>query len=151
VDHMAWMPSASSARACWPIAASWSPSPGSLQVPARSVELTLMLDQYLRRRGLRNFIELTLLSPLGRAFAVGSASNLVQPIMRRRGIGWALTQGRGDADRRVRRLAPGRRRRQGRRGAPVRGGPGSDRPAGQAGRQPRMRALPARPAGTPSG
>ncbi|HZD00992.1 MAG TPA: FAD/NAD(P)-binding oxidoreductase [Actinomycetes bacterium] len=54
--------------------------------PPAPVEFTLMLDQHLRRRGLRNFTELTLLSPLGTAFAVESASRLVEPVMRRRGI-----------------------------------------------------------------
>lgn len=45
-----------------------------------------MLDQYLRRRGLRARSEITLLSPLNRAFTIESASKLIQPIMSARGI-----------------------------------------------------------------
>jgi sulfide:quinone oxidoreductase len=55
--------------------------------PPAPVEFTLMLDQYLRRRGLRDRSQVTLLSPLNRAFTIESASKLVQPIMERRGIG----------------------------------------------------------------
>jgi len=51
------------------------------------VEFTLMLDQYLRQRGVRDKSQVTLLSPLNRAFTIESASKLVQPIMQRRGIG----------------------------------------------------------------
>ena len=49
--------------------------------PPAPVEFTLMLDQYLRRQGVRDRTELTLLSPLNRAFTIESASKLVQPIM----------------------------------------------------------------------
>ena len=55
--------------------------------PPAPVEFTLMLDQYLRRRGVRDHAQVTLLSPLNRAFTIESASKLVQPIMERRGIG----------------------------------------------------------------
>ena len=55
--------------------------------PPAPVEFTLMLDQHLRRRGVRDRSQVTLLSPLNRAFTIESASKLVQPIMERRGIG----------------------------------------------------------------
>jgi sulfide:quinone oxidoreductase len=55
--------------------------------PPAPVEFTLMLDRYLRRRGVRDKTELTLLSPLNRAFTIESASKLVQPLMEARGIG----------------------------------------------------------------
>jgi sulfide:quinone oxidoreductase len=54
--------------------------------PPAPVEFVFMLDGYLRRRGLRDRSELTLLSPLNRAFTIESASKLIQPIMERRGI-----------------------------------------------------------------
>lgn len=55
--------------------------------PPAPVEFVLLLDEYLRRRGIRERTELTLLSPLNRAFTIESASRLVQPIMEARGIG----------------------------------------------------------------
>ena len=55
--------------------------------PPAPVEFTLMLDGYLRKRGVRDKTELTLLSPLNRAFTIESASKLVQPLMEARGIG----------------------------------------------------------------
>jgi sulfide:quinone oxidoreductase len=55
--------------------------------PPAPVEFSLMLDQYLRKRGVRGRSEVTLLSPLNRAFTIESASKLVEPIMQRRGIG----------------------------------------------------------------
>jgi len=54
--------------------------------PPAPVEFTLMLEEYLRRRGLREKSEVSLLSPLNRAFTIESASKLVQPIMEQRGI-----------------------------------------------------------------
>ena len=54
--------------------------------PPAPVEFTLMLDRYLRERGIREKSEVTLLSPLNRAFTIESASKLVQPIMEKRGI-----------------------------------------------------------------
>ena len=54
--------------------------------PPAPVEFVFMLDRYLRRRGLRERSEITLLSPLNRAFTIESASKLIQPIMRKRGI-----------------------------------------------------------------
>ena len=55
--------------------------------PPAPVEFTLMLEEYLRNRGIRDRSEVTLLSPLNRAFTIESASKLVQPIMEQRGIG----------------------------------------------------------------
>ena len=54
--------------------------------PPAPVEFTLMLERHLRDRGIRERSEVTLLSPLNRAFTVEAASKLVQPIMERRGI-----------------------------------------------------------------
>ena len=55
--------------------------------PPAPVEFVLLVDEYLRHRGVRGRTELRLLSPLGRAFTIESASRLVQPIMDRQGIG----------------------------------------------------------------
>jgi sulfide:quinone oxidoreductase len=55
--------------------------------PPAPVEYVLLLEESLRRRGIRERSEVTLLSPLSRAFTVEPASKLVQPIMERRGIG----------------------------------------------------------------
>src|SRR6266542_4334645 len=55
--------------------------------PPAPVEFTLMVDQYLRRLGLRDKSQVTLLSPLSRAFTIESASKLIQPILTKRGIG----------------------------------------------------------------
>jgi sulfide:quinone oxidoreductase len=54
--------------------------------PPAPVEFTLMLERYLDERGVRDRSEVTLLSPLNRAFTIESASKLVEPIMERRGI-----------------------------------------------------------------
>lgn len=54
--------------------------------PPAPVEFVLMLDEYLNRKGVRNRSEITLLSPLNRAFTIESASKIVQPIMEKRGI-----------------------------------------------------------------
>ena len=54
--------------------------------PPAPVEFVLMLEEHLRKRGIRDRAEVTLLSPLNRAFTIESASKVVQPIMDRRGI-----------------------------------------------------------------
>jgi sulfide:quinone oxidoreductase len=54
--------------------------------PPAPVEFVFMLDAYLRRRGIRNRSEITLLSPLNRAFTIESASKVIQPILDERGI-----------------------------------------------------------------
>jgi sulfide:quinone oxidoreductase len=55
--------------------------------PPAPIEFVLMLDWHLRRRGIRSRSELTLLSPINRAFTIASASKVVEPIMAARGIG----------------------------------------------------------------
>ena len=55
--------------------------------PPAPVEFTFMVDGYLRERDLRDRSEVELLSPLNRAFTIESASKLIHPIMRSRGIG----------------------------------------------------------------
>jgi sulfide:quinone oxidoreductase len=55
--------------------------------PPAPVEFVLMLEDHLRKRGIRDRSEITLLSPLNRAFTIESASKIVQPIMEKRGIG----------------------------------------------------------------
>ena len=54
--------------------------------PPAPVEFVFMVEEYLRKRGIRDRSEITLLSPLNRAFTIESASKLVQPLMDRRGI-----------------------------------------------------------------
>ena len=54
--------------------------------PPAPVEFTFMVEEYLRKRGIRDRSEVTLLSPLNRAFTIESASTLIQPIMDARGI-----------------------------------------------------------------
>jgi sulfide:quinone oxidoreductase len=54
--------------------------------PPAPVEFTFMVEEYLRDRGIRDRSEVTLLSPLNRAFTIESASKLIQPIMEERGI-----------------------------------------------------------------
>jgi sulfide:quinone oxidoreductase len=54
--------------------------------PPAPVEFVFMVEDYLRRRGIRDRSEVTLLSPLNRAFTIESASKVIQPIMQQRGI-----------------------------------------------------------------
>ena len=54
--------------------------------PPAPVEFVFMLEEYLRKRGVRDRSEVTLLSPLNRAFTIESASTVIQPIMDERGI-----------------------------------------------------------------
>jgi sulfide:quinone oxidoreductase len=54
--------------------------------PPAPVEFVFMLDEYLRRHGIRDRSQITLLSPLNRAFTIESASKVVQPILDERGI-----------------------------------------------------------------
>jgi sulfide:quinone oxidoreductase len=54
--------------------------------PPAPVEFVFMLEEYLRRRGIRNKSSVKLLSPLNRAFTIESASKVIQPIMEERGI-----------------------------------------------------------------
>jgi sulfide:quinone oxidoreductase len=55
--------------------------------PPAPVEFVFLVEEMLRRRGLRDRSEITLLSPLNRAFTIESASKLIQPLIDRRGIG----------------------------------------------------------------
>ena len=55
--------------------------------PPAPVEFVFMLEEYLRKRGIRERSEVTLLSPLNRAFTIESASRVIAPIMEERGIG----------------------------------------------------------------
>ncbi len=54
--------------------------------PPAPVEFTMMVEEYLRKKGIREKSEVALLSPLNRAFTIESASKLIQPIMDERGI-----------------------------------------------------------------
>jgi sulfide:quinone oxidoreductase len=55
--------------------------------PPAPVEFVFLVDGYLRRRGIRERSEVTLLSPLNRAFTIESASKVIQPLLEQRGIG----------------------------------------------------------------
>lgn len=55
--------------------------------PPAPVEFVFMVEEYLRRRGIRDRSKVTLLSPLNRAFTIESASKVIQPILEERGIG----------------------------------------------------------------
>jgi sulfide:quinone oxidoreductase len=55
--------------------------------PPAPVEFVFMVDEYLRKRGLRERSDVRLLSPLNRAFTIESASKVIQPLMEQRGIG----------------------------------------------------------------
>ena len=55
--------------------------------PPAPVEFVFMLEEYLRKRGVRDRSSVTLLSPLNRAFTIESASKVIQPILEERGIG----------------------------------------------------------------
>jgi sulfide:quinone oxidoreductase len=54
--------------------------------PPAPVEFTFMVEEYLRKKGVRDGSVVNLLSPLNRAFTIESASTLIQPIMDERGI-----------------------------------------------------------------
>ncbi|MGZ8585449.1 MAG: NAD(P)/FAD-dependent oxidoreductase [Actinomycetota bacterium] len=54
--------------------------------PPAPVEFVFMVDEYLRKRGIRERSTVKLLSPLNRAFTIESASKVIQPIMEQRGI-----------------------------------------------------------------
>ncbi len=54
--------------------------------PPAPVEFTLMLEEYLRKRKLRDQTTIKFLSPLNRAFTIESASKMVEPIFEQRGI-----------------------------------------------------------------
>jgi len=54
--------------------------------PPAPVEFVFLLDDYLRGRGIRDKVQIKLLSPLNRAFTIEATSKLVQPILAERGI-----------------------------------------------------------------
>ncbi len=54
--------------------------------PPAPVEFVFLLDEYLRKRGIRERSSITLLSPLNRAFTIESASKVIQPMLAERGI-----------------------------------------------------------------
>lgn len=54
--------------------------------PPAPVEFALLLDEYLRKRRVRDVTTIKFLSPLNRAFTIESASKLVAPIFDARGI-----------------------------------------------------------------
>ena len=54
--------------------------------PPAPVEFVFLLDEYLRKRGMRERSSITLLSPLNRAFTIESASKVIQPMLAERGI-----------------------------------------------------------------
>jgi sulfide:quinone oxidoreductase len=54
--------------------------------PPAPVEFAMLLEEHLRKEGLRERSEVVLASPLNRAFTIESASKLIQPIMQERGI-----------------------------------------------------------------
>jgi sulfide:quinone oxidoreductase len=54
--------------------------------PMAPVEFVFLVEEYLRRRGIRERSQVTLLSPVGRACPMPQASKVVEPILERRGI-----------------------------------------------------------------
>jgi len=54
--------------------------------PPAPVEFALMLEEYLRHRGIRDKTEINFLSPLNRVFTIETTSKLVAPIFDERGI-----------------------------------------------------------------
>ena len=54
--------------------------------PPAPVEFALLVEEYLRKRGVRHRTNIKFLSPLNRAFTIESASRLVAPIFEERGI-----------------------------------------------------------------
>jgi sulfide:quinone oxidoreductase len=54
--------------------------------PPAPVEFAFLLDDYLRKRGVRAQTQIKLLSPLNRAFTIEATSKLVQPLLADRGI-----------------------------------------------------------------
>jgi sulfide:quinone oxidoreductase len=58
--------------------------------PPAPLEFTFLLDDYLRRRGVRDRTEITYLSPINRVFTIESVSTFVTPILDERDIGYEL-------------------------------------------------------------
>jgi sulfide:quinone oxidoreductase len=58
--------------------------------PPAPLEFTFLLEDELRKRGLREKTEITYLSPIGRVFTIESVSQFVTPLMEERGIQYEL-------------------------------------------------------------
>jgi sulfide:quinone oxidoreductase len=54
--------------------------------PPAPLEFVFMLEDHLRRRGIRERSGITYLSPINRAFTIESASKVVQPLLEERGV-----------------------------------------------------------------
>lgn len=54
--------------------------------PPAPVEFTLLVEEELRRRGVRSRTNITFLSPIERAFPIDGASRLIEPVFAERGI-----------------------------------------------------------------
>jgi len=54
--------------------------------PPAPLEFTFLLDEYLRKRGIRERTEITYLSPINRVFTIESVSTFVTPLLEERGI-----------------------------------------------------------------
>ena len=58
--------------------------------PPAPLEFTFLLDDELRRRGLREQTEIVYLSPIGRVFTLESVSSFVTPMLEERGVRYEL-------------------------------------------------------------
>ena len=115
--------------------------------PPAPVEFTMMVEEYLRHKGVRDRSEVTLLSPLNRAFTIESASTLIKPIMDQRGIELATFFNVEEVDPSAHTVAVARGREARVRAA--RAGPAAPRRAGDDRLRPRRRRrLAARPTST---
>ncbi len=54
--------------------------------PPAPIEFTFLVEEYLRKKGMRDRSSISLLSPLNRCFTIESASKLLQPILDERGV-----------------------------------------------------------------
>lgn len=54
--------------------------------PPAPIEFTFLVEEYLRKKGIREKSSVDLLSPLNRCFTIESASKLLQPILDERGV-----------------------------------------------------------------
>lgn len=58
--------------------------------PPAPLEFTLLLEDHLRQRGLRDKTEIVFLSPIGRVFTIESVSEFVTPLLEERGIQYEI-------------------------------------------------------------
>ena len=54
--------------------------------PPAPIEFTFLVEEYLRKKGIREKSSVDLLSPLNRCFTIESASKLLQPLLDERGV-----------------------------------------------------------------